>query len=105
MTGVVFDIVGGFSGTIAGSGGNGDNGETSNARPVWVFAGTTLIVAGLAAGIYGTSTILSARKGQDTTNSKRPEGEDASNDSVTKAANARAASAPSIVVPIIGATF
>ena len=72
---------------------------------MWVFAGTTLIVAGLAAGIYGTSTILSARKGADPTNTKRPEGEEASNDSVTKAASARAASAPSIVVPIIGATF
>jgi hypothetical protein len=72
---------------------------------VWVFAGTTLIVAGLAAGIYGTSTIISARKGSDTTNSTRPEGDAASNDSVTKAAQARAASAPSIVVPIIGATF
>ena len=105
VTGVVFDIVGGFSGTISGAGGPGDNGDTSNARPVWVFAGTTLIVAGLAAGIYGTSTILSARKGDDTTNSKRPDGEAASNDSVTKAANARAASAPSIVVPVISATF
>jgi hypothetical protein len=105
VTGVVFDIVGGFSGTIAGAGGPGDNGDTSNARPVWVFAGTTLIVAGLAAGIYGASTIISARKGSDTTNSTRPEGDAASNDSVTKAASARAASAPSIVVPIIGATF
>ena len=105
VTGVVFDIVGGFSGTISGSGGPGDNGDTSNARPVWVFAGTTLIVAGLAAGIYGGSTIISARKGGDTTNTARPQGEEASNDSVTKAANARAASAPSIVVPIIGATF
>jgi len=105
VTGVVFDIVGGFSGTLAGAGGPGDNGETSNARPVWVFAGTTLIVAGIAAGIYGTSTIISARKGGDTTNTARPQGDEASNDSVTKAANARAASAPSIVVPIIGATF
>ena len=106
VTGVVFDIVGGFSGTISGVGGPGDNGDTSNARPVWVFAGTTLIVAGLAAGIYGGSTIISARKGTDSTNTARPQGEDASSsDSVTKVANARAASAPSFVVPIIGATF
>ena len=104
VTGVVFDIVGGFSGTLAGAGGPGDNGDTSNARPVWVFAGTTLIVAGLAAGIDGTSTIISARKGTDPTNSTRPVDE-GSNDSVTKAAQARAASAPSVVVPIIGATF
>jgi hypothetical protein len=105
VTGVVFDIVGGFSGTLAGAGGPGDTGETSNARPVWVFAGTTLIVAGIAAGIYGASTIISARKGQDPTNTRPPADEGANNDSVTKAANARAASAPSIVVPIIGATF
>jgi hypothetical protein len=72
---------------------------------VWVFAGTTLIVAGIAAGIYGASTIISARKGDEPTNSKRPEGEEASGDSVTKAAQARAASAPSIVVPIVGGTF
>jgi len=104
VTGVVFDIVGGFSGTLAGAGGPGDNGDTSNARPVWVFAGTTLIVVGLAAGVYGASTIISARKGADTTNSARPQDE-GSNDSVTRAAQARAASAPSIVVPIIGATF
>jgi hypothetical protein len=105
VTGVVFDIVGGFSGTIAGAGGPGDQGETSNARHVWVFAGTTLIVAGLAAGVYGASTIISARKGADPTNSARPPEDASTSDSVTKAAQARAASAPSIVVPIIGATF
>jgi hypothetical protein len=105
VTGVVFDIIGGFSGNMPGTGGPGDTQETSNARPAWVFAGTTLIVAGLAAGIYGTSMIVSARKGTDSTNSTRPEGDAASNDSVTKAAQARAASAPSVVVPILGGTF
>jgi hypothetical protein len=105
ITGVVFDIIGANSGTIAGAGGPGDNGETSNARPAWVFAGTTLIVAGIAAGIYGGSMIISARKGTDTTNSPPPKDEGASTDSVTKAAQARAASAPSFVVPIIGGTF
>ncbi len=105
VTGVVFDIVGGFSGSIAGAGGPGDSGETSNARPAWVFAGTTLIVAGLAAGIYGGSQIISARKGTDTTNSARPPEDASSSDSVTKAAQARAASAPSFVVPVIGGTF
>lgn len=106
VTGVVFDVIGGFSGHIAGAGGPGDDGNTSVARPAWVFAGTTLIVAGLAAGIYGGSMILSARKGGDQTNSPRPADDSASGgDSVTKAAAAKAASAPSIVVPILGATF
>jgi hypothetical protein len=105
VTGVVFDIIGGFSGTIAGEGGPGDNGDTSNARPAWVFAGTTLIVAGLAAGVYGASTIISARKGADTTTSTKPEDDASTQDSVTRAAQARAASAPSFVVPVIGATF
>ena len=104
VTGVVFDIVGGFSGTIAGAGGSGDNGETSNARPAWVFAGTTLIVAGLAAGVYGGSMVLSARKGTDQTNTPPPK-DDASTDSVTKAAQARAASAPSFVVPLLSGKF
>lgn len=104
VTGVVFDIVGGFSGTIAGVGGPNDSQETSNARPAWVFAGTTLIVAGIAAGIYGGSMIISARKGTDQTNSPPPKDEGAS-DSVTKAAQARAASAPSFMVPVVSGTF
>lgn len=104
VTGVVFDIIGGFSGTISGAGGPGDNGQDSNARPAWVFAGTTLIVAGIAAGIYGGSMIVSARKGTDQTNSPPPK-DDASTDSVTRAAQARAASAPSFVVPVISAKF
>jgi hypothetical protein len=105
LTGVVFDIIGANSGNMPGTGGPGDSQETSNARPAWVFAGTTLIVAGIAAGIYGGSMIVSARKGADSTNSARPEGDAALNDSVTKAAQARAASAPSVVVPILGGTF
>jgi hypothetical protein len=105
VTGVVFDIIGGFSGNLAGAGGTNDSGETSNARPAWVFAGTTLIVAGLAAGVYGASTIISARKGADVTNTAPPPDEGAKNDSVTKAAQARAASAPSIVVPLLHGTF
>lgn len=105
VTGIVFDIIGGFSGTIAGEGGPGDNGETSNARPAWVFAGTTLIVAGIAAGVYGGATIISARKGTDPTNSSHPQDDASTQDSVTRAAQARAASAPSFVVPVIGATF
>jgi hypothetical protein len=105
VTGVVFDVIGGFSGTIAGMGGPSDNGQTSTARPAWVFAGTTLIVAGIAAGIYGGSMIVSARKGTDPTNSPKPQDDASSGDSVTKAAQARAASAPSFVVPILGARF
>ncbi|HEX8790526.1 MAG TPA: hypothetical protein VF765_06210 [Polyangiaceae bacterium] len=99
VTGVVFDIVGGFAKSV-----ESDGQSISNDRPAWVFAGTTLIVAGLAAGVYGGSMIISARKGTDQTNTPPPK-DDASTDSVTKAAQARAASAPSFVVPLLSGKF
>lgn len=105
VTGVVFDIIGGFSGNIAGAGAPGDSGETSNARPAWVFAGTTLMVLGLAAGVYGGSMIISARKGTEPTTSTPPPKDDAGGDSATKAAQAKAASAPQFVVPLLHGTF
>jgi hypothetical protein len=102
--GIVVDIVGANSGSVSGAGGSGDNNQTNNTRTDLYFLGTTLIVAGLVTGIYGGSMVWSANHGEDTKASAKPV-EDAKGDSLTQAAQAKLASAPAFVIPILGATF
>jgi hypothetical protein len=105
ITGIIVNIVGANSGHVAGAGGAGDNDVTDNTRTDLYFLGTTLLVAGVATGVYGGALVWSGNNGTDTKASEHKTDDDAKADSVTKVAAARFATAPSFVVPIIGATF
>jgi hypothetical protein len=102
--GIVLDIVGTTQGTVSGQGGPGDAGTTSNAKTNFYWGGTALIVAGVVTGIVGGSMIWGKHESKSDSAS-RPHSEDAQLDSVSKTAQAAAASAPGFTLPLVGATF
>jgi hypothetical protein len=95
----VLDIVGTQVGSVAGQNGQ----TTSNERTNFYWGGTTMIVAGVLAGIYGGSMILDARK-QSVQPSQTPidHSQDAS---ATKAMQTALSSAPAVQLPIVSAKF
>jgi hypothetical protein len=105
--GIVVDAIGGSKNQVSGTGAAGDNGLTHNAKTDLFFAGTTMIVAGVLAGIYGGSIVLAAnaRKNQDANAQTTPPPAVGTSDPVTKAAQTSLASAPTFVVPVVGARF
>jgi hypothetical protein len=108
ITGIVVDVVAANSGTVAGEGGAGDNGNTDNTRTDLYFLGTSLLFAGIDTAVYDGSMVWSGNgngNGDQDTKPEERRNEDARTDSVTKVAQARYSSAPSFVLPIVGATF
>jgi hypothetical protein len=107
IAGIIIDIVGANSGHLAGEGGPGDTATTDNTRTDLYFLGTTLLFAGIATGIYGGSMVWSGNNPGEGKTSDKPDikNDDAKTDSVTQVAQARLRSAPSFVLPIVGATF
>lgn len=107
IAGIIIDIVGANSGHVAGEGGVGDTATTDNTRTDLYFLGTTLLFAGIATGIYGGSMVWSGNNPGEGKTSDKPDikNDDAKTDSVTQVAQARLRSAPSFVLPIVGATF
>jgi hypothetical protein len=107
IAGIVINIVGANSGKVAGEGGPGDTANTDNTRTDLYFLGTTLIVAGVVTGVYGGSMVWSGNNPDKAKSEEKPEKDkdEARIDNVTKVAQARFASAPSFIIPIIGATF
>jgi hypothetical protein len=101
--GVVLDILAAGKNQVSGSGGPGDTTTTQNQKTDLLFAGTTMIVAGLVAGIYGGSLIVASKKGDADAASNAPAA--GTTDAVTKTAQAAFASSPSFVVPVVGARF
>ena len=101
ITGIILDIVGTSQGNVSGTGGVGDNGNTSNARTNFFWGGTALIVAGVVTGIIGGSMILS--KGEE--KHSPPPVDEASSDALTRTAQAAYQAAPGFTVPILGTTF
>lgn len=100
VAGIVLDIVGTTQGNVAGAGGVGDNGTTSNARTNFFWGGTALIIVGVVTGIVGGGIIMNSTKATP------PPVEDARlTDGVTKTAQAAYQSAPGFTVPLLGATF
>ena len=100
--GIVLDIIGTQVGHVAGEGGPGDSGKTSNARTNFYWGGTALNVAGIDTCIVGGSMVAgkaTAGPKRDTTD------EDAKSDAVTKTVAAAYQAAPSFTVPVLGATF
>jgi hypothetical protein len=105
IAGIIIDVVAANSGTVAGEGGAGDTANTDNTRTDLYFLGTTLIVAGVVAGVYGGSMVWAGNNPEKAKEQNKPEKDEARIDNVTRVAQARFASAPSFVIPILGATF
>jgi hypothetical protein len=99
VTGIVIDIVGASQGTVAGSGGGSETGNTSNARTNFFWGGTALIIAGVVTGVVGGAMIVNS------TGSTRSPEDPMSGDAATKAVQAASKSAPAFAVPVLSATF
>jgi hypothetical protein len=107
VVGAVLDAVGTGQGQVAGQGGPGDSGTTSSAKVNFYLVGTTLIIAGLAAGIYGGAMALDNAKstvhqGGDL---PAPPTSTGSSDPFVQRAEAFLDTAPRAVVPVIMGTF
>jgi hypothetical protein len=103
ITGIVLDAVAGGQNHLSGQGGPGDTSTTQNQKTDLLFAGTTMIVAGIAAGIYGGSLLIrSKHAAEDASREPTPAG---SADAVTKTAQASFASSPTFLLPVVGARF
>jgi hypothetical protein len=102
--GIVVDAVAAGKNQVSGSGGGGDSGQTQGAKTDLLFAGTTMILAGVLAGVYGGSLVLASRKPDVDARTAAPPS-NGSSDPVTKAAQASLSSAPAFVLPVVGARF
>jgi hypothetical protein len=102
--GIVLDAIAGGKNQVSGSGGPGDTSTTQNQKTDLLFAGTTMIVAGIVAGIYGGSLVVAANKHNADASRDLPPAT-GSTDAVTKTAQASFASAPSFMIPVVGAKF
>jgi hypothetical protein len=105
LAGIVVDAVGAGQNQVSGQGGAGDTSVTQHQKFDLLFAGTTMIIAGVAAGIYGGSFVLQSKRDNQDASSAPPPPAQGSTDPVTKAAQASLASAPTVVVPVLGARF
>jgi hypothetical protein len=106
LGGLVLDIVAAGKNHLSGQGGPGDTSTTQNQKTDLLFAGTTMIVAGIVAGIYGGSLVVASSKHTaEADPSREPQPAAGSADAVTKTAQASLASSPSFLVPVVGARF
>lgn len=103
LAGIVLNIVGTQVGHVAGTGGPGDSGTTSNAKTNFYWGGTALMVAGIVTGIVGGSMVLNNGDGKSTPADHTQDAE--RTDGVTKTVQAAYQSAPAVTLPIVGATF
>jgi hypothetical protein len=99
VAGIVLDVVGATQGTVAGAGGVGDSGNTSNMRTNFIWGGTTLIVAGIVTSVVGGGMIVNSR------GSTRAADDLVGADGATNAVQAAYQRAPVFTVPVLGATF
>jgi hypothetical protein len=99
VAGVVLVIVGATQGTVAGAGGAGDDGNTSNARGNFIWGGTALILAGAVTGIVGGSIVAGTYRTPPAAETP------AASDGVTRTLQAAIQTAPTFSVPLLAATF
>jgi hypothetical protein len=98
--GIVLDIIG----TQVGNSVPGQSGTTtSTIKTNFYWGGTTMIVAGVLAGIYGGSMIVDARK-SDVQPAQAPKDRD-EDASATRAMQVALSSAPGVQLPIVSAKF
>jgi hypothetical protein len=108
LGGIVLDVIAAGKNQVSGQGGSGDTTTTQNAKTDLLFGGTTMIIAGIVAGIYGGSLILGSRHGTRTdvdASRGAPPPATGSTDAVTRTVQASLASSPSFVLPVVGAKF
>ena len=105
VVGAVVDAVGTGEGMVAGQGGPGDPGNTSSTKVNFYLAGTALIVAGVAAAFFGGSLVFANARSAIHESERQAPAETTSTDPVARAAEVALDRAPSIVVPILTATF
>jgi hypothetical protein len=105
VAGIILDVVGATqSKNVPGEGGPGVGQTTSNARTNFFWGGTALIVAGLVTGVVGASIVLHPNEDMNKKPADKPI-DDASTDAIRSVADARIQAAPSVMLPILGATF
>jgi hypothetical protein len=105
VAGIVLDVVGATqSKNVPGEGGAGAGQTTSNARTNFFWGGTALIVAGLVTCVIGGSMIVNPNQDMNKKPKDKPI-DDASTDALGKTMAAQLQSAPTVMVPILGATF
>jgi hypothetical protein len=105
IAGIVLEAVGATQGTVAGAGGPGDDGNTSNARTNFVWGGTALIIAGIVTGIVGGSMIVTSSKSSPPAQTAPAETASGGGDGATRTLQAAYQSAPAFSMPLLGATF
>ena len=107
VAGAVIDAVGTGQGQVAGQGGPGDPGNTSTARVNFYLAGTTLLLAGLAAAWYGGALVVDNAHSRVRENDSpaADDGGEGSRDTLARVAETALAEAPSVVVPLFRASF
>jgi hypothetical protein len=106
VVGAVIAAVGTGEGQVAGQGAPADSGTTSSAKVNFYLVGTTLIIAGLAAGIYGSALALDNARSTVHQNGDRPAPTTTgSSDPFVQRAEALLDGAPRAVVPVFTATF
>jgi hypothetical protein len=102
--GIVVDAIAAGKNKVSGPGGTGDDGTTQGAKTNLLFAGTTMVLAGVLTAIYGGSLVASSHRTDVGAQTASPP-VNGSSDPVTKAAQASLAGAPAFVLPVVGARF
>jgi hypothetical protein len=107
LVGAALDAVGATQSTVAGQGGQGDPGTNTNSRVNFYLAGTTLIIAGLAAAIYGGSFVYDNARSTVRENDAppAPPAPEGSRDGILQQALAATDTGGALVVPVLTATF
>jgi len=99
--GIVLDIVATQVGNVV----PGETGTTTTTiKTNFFWGGSTMIVAGMLAGIYGGSMILGARKAAEPQPSQPPT-DTGHTDNTAKAAQTALSRAPSFSLPLVKTTF
>ncbi len=103
--GIVLDVIGAGKNQVSGQGGASDTSTTQNTKTDLLFAGSTMIIAGVVAGIYGGSLLVASSHQADPDAAREVPPATGSVDGVTKTVQASLASSPSFVLPVVGARF
>jgi hypothetical protein len=107
VVGAVLDAVGTGQGTVAGQGGPGDAGTTSNDKVNFYLAGTTLLLAGLATALYGGALVFDNAHSTVHENDAPPPlpAPEGRRDPLLLHAEAELARSPAVLVPVLRIAF
>lgn len=103
--GLILNLIGTGQNHIAGQGGPGDTATTDTDRANLFWVGSSLMVAGVVAGVYGGSLILNGAHSGVEGSVQSPPPAQGSNDGVTRVAASQTGRAPALMIPILRGTF